>query len=35
LFRAFDLQILWDQTGRQVTVRAEITQATLQARLAF
>ena len=31
LFQAFDLQILWNKTGRQATVFAEITDATLQA----
>ena len=31
LFQAFDLQILWNKTGRQATVFAEITEATLQA----
>jgi site-specific DNA recombinase len=31
LFDAFDLQILWDKTGAQATVHAEITDATLQA----
>ena len=31
LFEAFDLQILWNKPGRQATVHAEITDATLQA----
>jgi len=31
LFAAFDLQILWNKTGRQATVHAEITEATLRA----
>jgi hypothetical protein len=31
LFRAFDLQILWNKTGQQATVFAEITDATLRA----
>ena len=31
LFQAFDLQILWNKPGRQATVFAEITDATLQA----
>jgi hypothetical protein len=31
LFDAFDIQILWNKTGRQATVHAEITEATLQA----
>ena len=31
LFDAFDLQILWNKPGRQVTVFAEITDATLRA----
>jgi hypothetical protein len=31
LFDAFDLQILWNKPGRQATVFAEITEATLQA----
>jgi hypothetical protein len=31
LFAAVDLQILWDRTGRQATVYAEITDATLRA----
>ena len=31
LFEAFDLQILWNKPGRQATVFAEITDATLQA----
>ena len=31
LFQAFDLQILWNKPGRQATVFAEITEATLQA----
>jgi hypothetical protein len=31
LFQAFDLQILWNKPGRQATVYAEITDATLQA----
>ena len=31
LFQAFDLQILWNKTGRQATVFAEITDATLKA----
>jgi hypothetical protein len=31
LFRAFDLQILWNKTGQQTTVFAEITDATLRA----
>jgi site-specific DNA recombinase len=31
LFDAFDLQILWNKPGRQATVHAEITEATLRA----
>ena len=31
LFEAFDIQILWNKPGRQATVHAEITDATLQA----
>ena len=31
LFAAFDLQILWNKPGRQATVHAEITDATLHA----
>ena len=31
LFAAFDLQILWNKPGRQATVFAEITEATLRA----
>jgi site-specific DNA recombinase len=31
LFHAFDLQVLWNKPGRQATVFAEITDATLQA----
>jgi len=31
LFAAFDLQFLWNKPGRQATVFAEITEATLQA----
>jgi hypothetical protein len=31
LFEAFDLQILWNKPGRQATIFAEITDATLQA----
>ena len=31
LLEAFDLQILWNKPGRQATVHAEITDATLQA----
>jgi hypothetical protein len=31
LFEAFDLQILWNKPGRQATVFAEITDATLKA----
>ena len=31
LFAAFDLSILWNKPGSQVTVRAEISDATLQA----
>jgi hypothetical protein len=31
LFQAFDLQILWNKPGRQATVFAEITDATLKA----
>jgi hypothetical protein len=31
LFAAFDLSILWNKPGQQVTVRAEISQATLEA----
>ena len=31
LFAAFDLQILWNKPGRQATVHAEITEATLRA----
>jgi site-specific DNA recombinase len=31
LFDAFDLHILWNKPGRQATVHAEITEATLQA----
>jgi hypothetical protein len=31
LFAAFDLSILWNKPGQQVTVRAEISDATLQA----
>ena len=31
LLAAFDIQILWNKPGRQVTVHAEITDATLQA----
>jgi site-specific DNA recombinase len=31
LFAAFDLQILWNKPGRQATVHAEITDATLRA----
>jgi hypothetical protein len=31
LFDAFDLPILWNKPGRQATVHAEITEATLQA----
>ena len=31
LFQAFDLQILWNKTGQQATVFAQITDATLQA----
>jgi DNA invertase Pin-like site-specific DNA recombinase len=31
LLDAFDIQILWNKTGRQATVHAEITEATLQA----
>jgi hypothetical protein len=31
LFQAFDLQILWNKTGQQAAVFAEITDATLQA----
>jgi len=31
LFQAFDLQVVWNKPGRQATVRAEITEATLQA----
>ncbi|HEY6313668.1 MAG TPA: hypothetical protein VIY52_23085 [Streptosporangiaceae bacterium] len=30
LFAAFDLQILWNKPGRQATVHAEITEATLR-----
>ena len=29
LFHAFDLQVLWNKPGRQATVFAEITEATL------
>ena len=31
LLAAFDIQILWNKPGRQVTVHAEITDATLRA----
>jgi len=31
LFQAFDLQVLWNKTGRQATVFVEITEATLRA----
>ena len=31
LFAAFDLQVLWNKPGRQATVFAEITEATLRA----
>jgi len=31
LFQAFDLQVVWNKPGRQATVHAEITEATLQA----
>jgi hypothetical protein len=31
LLAAFDIQILWNKPGRQVTVHAEITDATLKA----
>ena len=31
LFHAFDLQVLWNKPGRQATVFAEITEATLRA----
>ena len=31
LFAAFDLQVLWNKPGRQATVFAEITDATLRA----
>ncbi len=31
LFAAVDLQVLWDRTGRQATVHAEITERTLRA----
>src|SRR6185312_12123360 len=31
LLDAFDIQILWNKPGRQATVHAEITDATLQA----
>jgi hypothetical protein len=31
LFAAFDLQVLWNKPGRQATVHAEITEATLRA----
>ena len=31
LFAAFDLQVLWNKPGKQATVFAEITEATLQA----
>jgi len=31
LFQAFDLQVLWNKTGQQATVFAEITDATLKA----
>ncbi len=31
LFAAFDLQILWNKPGRQATIHAEITDATLRA----
>jgi hypothetical protein len=31
LFQAFDLQVLWNKPGRQVTVFVEVTEATLWA----
>jgi hypothetical protein len=35
LFQAFEVSVLWSKSGPQATVRAEITQATLQALAAI